>query len=382
MSSLWKNLTQKHAWLVLSAFVFVLPAQAVTPEEVGKTIKDAHILTPGYDIKPVLTSDSALITSFRNPQASDKDCKVDAVLITRKVIALDPQKFKTVEVYFYDTKNPTQYTKVAVSAEDISRFGAGKLSQAQLMDTVGLVHGQIKAQANPLGQFRQQSYTQILQRSDVVPGPMATERAQLLSQIRQLNGSKIDKRQVQTLSQNFVLIEDLARYNQRDGLAAQITLLKERIAQLGKGSIAPQMRAGTFAKPEAGQQKMQEQAPDFAKKQQQMIDALRSELGSDAPSPGPLLMERARAVKRIKQMQRFGVPEEEVERLMRTYRDVDYIARHGTADEVARKMSPLNDKIEDIVQNQQRNQPRNQQMMDKLPFDGPTGKGPGGERQW
>ncbi|MBX9772208.1 MAG: hypothetical protein K2X29_12600, partial [Candidatus Obscuribacterales bacterium] len=211
MSSLWKNLTRKHAWLVLSAFVFVLPAQAVTPEEVGKTIKDAHILTPGYDIKPVLTSDSALITSFRNPQASDKDCKVDAVLITRKVIALDPQKFKTVEVYFYDTKNPTQYTKVAVSAEDISRFGAGKLSQAQLMDTVGLVHGQIKAQVNPLGQFRQQSYTQILQRSDVVAGPMATERAQLLSQIRQLNGSKIDKRQVQTLSQNFVLIEDLAR---------------------------------------------------------------------------------------------------------------------------------------------------------------------------
>ncbi len=382
MSSLWKNLTRKHAWLVLSAFVFVLPAQAVTPEEVGKTIKDAHILTPGYDIKPVLTSDSALITSFRNPQASDKDCKVDAVLITRKVIALDPQKFKTVEVYFYDTKNPTQYTKVAVSAEDISRFGAGKLSQAQLMDAVGLVHGQIKAQANPLGQFRQQSYTQILQRSDVVPGPMATERAQLLSQIRQLNGSKIDKRQVQTLSQNFVLIEDLARYNQRDGLAAQITLLKERIAQLGHGGLAPQMRAGTFAKPEAGQQKMQEQAPDFAKKQQQMIDALRSELGSDAPSPGPLLMERARAVKRIKQMQRFGVPEEEVERLMRTYRDVDYIARHGTADEVARKMSPLNDKIEDIVQNQQRNQPRNQQIMDKLPFDGPTGKGPGGERQW
>lgn len=384
----WNNLTRVSPWL-LSAFVLAMPAWAVTPEEVTKTLKDAHILTPGYDIKPVLTNDSALITSFRNPQASDKDCKVDAVLITRKVIALDPQKFKTVEVYFYETKNPTQYTKMLVTADDINRFGAGKISQAQLMDSVNVSKGQIMAQANPLGQFRQQNYTQILQRSDVVAGPMASERAQLLSQIRQLNGTKVDKRVLQTLSENFVLIEDLARYNQRDGLGQQINLLKDRIAQAG--GMTAQPRAGTFIKPEAMTPAKMQEHPDLARKQQQqqqqhMIDALRSELGSDAPSPGPMLMERARAVKRIKQMQKFGVPEDEVDRLMRSYRDVDYIARHGSADDVARKMEPLNVKIEDVVQARQQNPKRVDRAQEfdgrRQPFDGPPDAGPGGERHW
>ncbi|MBX9877928.1 MAG: hypothetical protein K2Y22_05670 [Candidatus Obscuribacterales bacterium] len=370
------NLTRLSPWL-LSA-VLTLPVWAVTPEEITKTLKDAHILTPGYDIKPVLTNDSALITSFRNPQASDKDCKVDAVLITRKIIALDPQKFKTVEVYFYETKNPTQYTKMLVTADDINRFGSGKISQTQLMASVNVTKGQIKAQANPLGQFRQQSYTQILQRSDVVAGPMASERAQLLNQIRQLNGTKVDKRLLQTLSENFVLIEDLARYNQRDGLGQQINLLKDRIAQAG--GMTAQPRAGNFAKPEAMTPAKMQEHPDFARKQQQMIDSLRNELGSDAPSPGPMLMERARAVKRIKQMQKFVVPEDEVDRLMRSYRDVDYIARHGSADDVARKMEPLNDKIEDVVQARQQNNPK---RMDRAqPFDGPPDMGPGGERHW
>lgn len=372
MRNPWKNLTQLGFWLVLAS-VFILPTWAVTPEEVGKTIKDARILTPGYDIKPVLTTDSALITSFRNPQASDKDCKVDAVLITRKVVALDPQKFKKVEVYFYETKNPSQYTKVLVTADDINSFGSGKINQAQLFDAVNLTKGEIKAQANPLGQFKQQSYTQILQRSDVVSGPMAYERGQLLNQIRQLNNSKVDKRVLQTLSQNFVLIEDLARYNQRDGLAQQINLLKERIAQVGGATAVP--RAGNFAKPENIPQGKMPGEADFARKQQQMIDTLRSELGSDAPSAGPMLMERARAVKRIRQMQKFGVPEDEVDRLMRSYREVDYIARHGTADDVARKMEPLNDKIENVVQ-------ARQQEQRKPGFDGPPGMAPGGERPW
>ena len=100
-----------------------------------------------------------------------------------------------------------------------------------------------------------------------------------------------------------------------------------------------------------------------------------------------MLMERARAVKRIKQMQKFGVPEDEVDRLMRSYRDVDYIARHGSADDVARKMEPLNDKIEDVVQSRQQNSPKRMDRAQEFdgrrqPFDGPPDMGPGGERHW
>lgn len=373
MGSQRKNLARTALSSIICGLAAV-PVWAATPEEIGKAIKDAHILTPGYDVKPTLAGDSAIITSYRNPQASDKDCKVDAVLITRKVIGLDPQKIKNVEVYFFDTKSPTQYSKVVVRADDINRFGAGKLSQAQLMDLVNFSRGQVKAQANPLGQFQQQSYTQILQRSDVVPGPMASERSYLLSQIRQLSGTRVDKRQLQTLSQNFVLIEDLARYNQRESLVQQIKLLQERINQMSPGGVSKHAPAAYGNENAIPQMKMQE-TPDLQRKQQQLIDALRSELGSDAPSPGPMLMERARAIKRIKQMQRFGVPEEEVDRLMRTYRDVDYIARHGSAEDVSRKMMPLNESIENTIESRQR-------MERPARFDGQPGMGQGGEKRW
>jgi len=222
------------AGLVLSVFA-ALPLWAFGTDEIVKVITDAHILTPGYEIKPVLTTDAASITTFRNPKASDKDCKIDAALIARQVISLDGKKFKSVSVYFYDTKNPFQYTKAVVGANNVVNFGDGKLSQAKLIDSVSLTKGLNKAQANPLGKFHQQSYGQILQRPDVVPGPMLAERAQLLKQIRQLGASKIDKRVMQTLSENFVLIEDLARYNQSESLAQQITLLKQRIAERNLG---------------------------------------------------------------------------------------------------------------------------------------------------
>lgn len=120
------------AILMSSAFTASACA-AISPENLSKAIEDAKILGPDYKITATFAGQEAVVSTYLNRASKDqeKDCKIDAVLIAKKVMELDSDKVR-VKVRFY-TFDQKSYQELTVTAGDIAAFGSGSISQDKLL---------------------------------------------------------------------------------------------------------------------------------------------------------------------------------------------------------------------------------------------------------
>jgi hypothetical protein len=109
---------------------------AVTAADLENRIKEAKILKPGDAVAAAINGDEAIIRKYGG--GSEKDCKIEAVLISRAVIQADPE-IKKVKVMFCDPADRARYSEVAVRAGFIKAFASGALSQADLLNSLDLV---------------------------------------------------------------------------------------------------------------------------------------------------------------------------------------------------------------------------------------------------
>jgi len=132
---------------------------AISPDDVTAAIEKAKILAPGIrvSVSPSKEAKEELnITTFRNVKAEDKDCKIEAVLLAKAAMDLGPIAVTRVQVYFYSSAMSGKYKKVTVTAGDVKAFGAGAMSQEQLLKSIDISEGDLNS-SNQMSSYMQSS---------------------------------------------------------------------------------------------------------------------------------------------------------------------------------------------------------------------------------
>ncbi|MBS1952909.1 MAG: hypothetical protein JST89_01915 [Cyanobacteria bacterium SZAS-4] len=104
-------------------------------DQLQQSIIGAKILPEGTKVT-CTRSGAELLTSTYNPDnGSEHDCKINAVLIAKTVFEKDKDLARTT-VQFYEVRQPGCYLEVTVTVGDVAAFGAGTVSQNQLLSAL------------------------------------------------------------------------------------------------------------------------------------------------------------------------------------------------------------------------------------------------------
>ncbi len=175
-------------------------------DKIIQHIRSANILPKDYSehINLSLADGMASVSVYRDPEAQRNDCKIDAILITRKVLDVDPT-VKKVRVVFYNLTESDSYWVTQVASSAVIAYGRGAISQSEVIKAVTCEDGQ----SNDLAKtYSKLSYKQILDELGVVDGPERAQRAVIQVRISKMTGAGQD---VSELRNQFLHVEDLAR---------------------------------------------------------------------------------------------------------------------------------------------------------------------------
>ena len=125
--------------LAISSTVTVLfSARAVwaanlTNDSIVKQIKSEKVFTQNVPINSIIQSPTVILEVFLVPSLLSKDLKIDAVLLAKAVMDLDPKIVSRVVVKFIDKSTCKE---VAVTAGDIKSYALGAISTDQLLSSI------------------------------------------------------------------------------------------------------------------------------------------------------------------------------------------------------------------------------------------------------
>lgn len=118
-----------------------LPAfAAITGGEIVAGIEKEHILAPGARVNARVDGANAFLSTYRHTKANDTDLKIDAMLMSRVVMTLDPS-VSSVTVYFFSNADLTKYKQLTVSSVSVKAFGSGAVGKDELISSLNLVSG-------------------------------------------------------------------------------------------------------------------------------------------------------------------------------------------------------------------------------------------------
>lgn len=127
--------------LLASSFItFTFPtfvSAAVTGADVVSAIDKSKILDASIRVNAQVTPGVVYVSTYKNPKANDKDCKIEAVLLAKTVMELDAN-VPRVEIRFYNQNALSRYKKISVSAGDVKAFASGTMSEEQLINSLVL----------------------------------------------------------------------------------------------------------------------------------------------------------------------------------------------------------------------------------------------------
>jgi hypothetical protein len=109
----------------------------ISSEQLQAEITKAKILPPDAKVTTAITGSELTVSTYKLEKATENDCKIDAVLISKTAFAADPE-FSRVVVIFYDPIYPTSYDEIPVTLGDVTAFGSGSLSKGQLLSELKL----------------------------------------------------------------------------------------------------------------------------------------------------------------------------------------------------------------------------------------------------
>lgn len=290
---------------------------ALGPKEIENKLKEAKLLAPGEKIAAEVRNEEVVVYKFPPMQSNalEKDCKIDAILISKTVLDADPSA-KRVKVRFIERADHSKFSEVLVGIAAIKGFATGTTTQDELLGSLVLTPG---SDPNPPAPFA--SGTGEVVNANVVDGPYKAERADLFNQIHELENQNVNT----TVYKNeFARLEELAKKGDKMGSSDLLDRLNKAvsdqlkaIAQKGKRPITTvaSASAGTpsSAIPNVGRgeeeehhhhhhhddhesklERLQELLGGGEVDEKQMMFTLgKMQLGDLAPAPGPYENERS-----------------------------------------------------------------------------------------
>ncbi|MBK8221859.1 MAG: hypothetical protein IPK73_12615 [Candidatus Obscuribacter sp.] len=132
------------ALLALSLGLGIPPATlALSGADVVAAIDKAKVLDASIRVNAQVTPEVIYISTYKNPKANDRDCKIEAVLLAKTVMELD-SKIPRVEIRFYSQNALSRFKKISVSAGDVKAFAAGTMQEDQLLNSLVLAEEETK----------------------------------------------------------------------------------------------------------------------------------------------------------------------------------------------------------------------------------------------
>lgn len=293
--------------IIVLAIIWAQAASAVAnAEQLAKAVNDSKILGSDTEIRAELVGGDkeALIFATRNPQATDRDCKIDAVLIAKKVMDVGPASLTKVKVTFYDQTNKNNFRQVSVTKGDVKAYAARVIDEETLLDEL-----EYKAVQSSRAQNKTGEASGTAPKADVATGPATEARATLLSRIQALKEKGVG---VAPFMAQFNQIEENAKQGQEKAVAGALETLNaavdgqfeqlkkiqeqkrlqesERFAKLaGKKRQLEENNARASAE---AKDKMREKQEEWDR--QERMEFARAHLGNLAPSEGPSFKRRMR----------------------------------------------------------------------------------------
>lgn len=160
--------------LVLAASFFGLSSSpafaALTSESVKKVLKEGKLFGDASKVSVACSTNQVVVSTYREHNAGDRDCKIDTVLAMRKIMQADP-KITRLTVRFYDLLTPHDYRQVEVRQSDVAAFAGKLINDDKLLSGISITGGSDLPQ--------------------VVPGPFGEERAAIKQHIGQLQAKGV-----------------------------------------------------------------------------------------------------------------------------------------------------------------------------------------------
>lgn len=203
----------------------------ISEETLIEVIQNCQNLPEAYrqDVYARCAGGNAAVSLFRPQEASPDDCKIDAILLSRRLMTTFPGKFKTIRVAFYDQDRHNEFWDIQVRASLVNAYAAGKLSQNELLNSISFKED---SQKNPLSsKYASMAYQGIIEAPDVTPGILQDRRLALALRLRSLAAQGVDTK---TFQEELLKIEDTARRGQTTGLSARIDKLNNTLNQQTK----------------------------------------------------------------------------------------------------------------------------------------------------
>lgn len=299
---------------------------AVTADDLVKVVEKAKILSPEYQVRASVGAGEAQISTYRNPKAGDKDCKIDAVLIAKEVMQADPSGITRVIVRFYDTTNVSRFREVSVRQGDVKAFGSRQMSPDELLSSIDIRIGDVNAGRTPAKAP-----------GGVVEGPLAGERIQLLGRIQSLRDRGVGVKPFMVL---FADAEEQAKNGDKRALTENLNALNAALnnaeesynqfhRKSGPYSSAPRGSQGNFPGGDMrrlgspGMGGVPGNNGQMQKPPANQMEMMKQQLGDLAPAMGPMLKRRYAVARRILDLKDQG---RVVDYYMRLYRDIENAA--------------------------------------------------------
>lgn len=212
-----------------------LPA---APHEVLTAVRNSKVVPDGSDVRATISGRSVIVTKYQDSKISDKNCKIDAAIITKSITDSFPDVV-AVRLLFYDKGNPFMYRCVDVQKSLIEQFGKGKIADTVMIDALTVVSGRVSV---PKKQQISSLDTYI-----PIPGMALEERTANLMYIRKLKrlGGNADG-----FFQRFMTIEkDYVGQGRLEGYVKELNSLNaDLVTALGSA----EQRAATSSPGDAG----------------------------------------------------------------------------------------------------------------------------------
>jgi hypothetical protein len=180
----------------------------------SESIKGALIFPPGVNFKIEDTGELLTLSTYRHPQATDSDMKIDTLLVCKEVLNQKQNLWRKVVVLFFSYDNQNLFTRVTANLGDVKKWERRELGRADLLRTIALEHSKVP---NPFSRFSQSSYDEIASIAEPMQGILYEQRKQLAQQISQAKTLGVDVASVVTA---YLLMEDSVRLDDEAGVCS------------------------------------------------------------------------------------------------------------------------------------------------------------------
>lgn len=114
-----------------------LPARAqLTQEQLRESVIKAKIVPVSASLSLTMDRGNVMIEVRGYPSNEIQDKKIDAILITRRLVEADPANIKAVSTRYLAPTNPNVFTEIIVSNNEINGASAGAIDRGELLNGV------------------------------------------------------------------------------------------------------------------------------------------------------------------------------------------------------------------------------------------------------